>query len=378
MSGRLSSRISVLAAFLALSLFTCGSAAQSVRATGYINQTSYQLNGTLFANYTQSGGGVNRGCGDLAFVLEAALHSSFYAHTFTATLKRDGIAVESLTHTFGPWFAAQDVVATFSTRNFTPGVWTIDWTFQISAAQSGTASITLLPQIPLSSPPTNLYQYCNRNSTLTATAYSSFLCDFSATPPTGFIFQNGYYRNAAPTTNCALGAYDGAHCLVMNKPATGFIFQNRFYKKYDACSRGTNDGAHCLLGSVPGGLFAWQGHYYYPSPGGGQCPYLPGSYYDGAHCLVSATDNGFAWNGNFYINYNTCGTGTNDGANCLLASAPWGTTAFEYQGRFYTTTTMSCASGTYDGAHCFIGKPPVPAIAIAQGNHWYWTPRYCQ
>ncbi len=369
--------IAALAAIVNVAVWAGVSQAQSVRATGYINRDSYQLNGTLFGNYTQSGGGVSRGCGDLNFVLEAVLHSSFSAHTFTAALKRDGVAVETLTHTFGPFFAAQDVVATFSTRNFTPGVWSIDWTFQISAAQSGGASITLLPQILSASPPTNLYQYCNRNSTLNATAYSNFLCDFFPRPPTGFIFQNRYYRDAASTTNCALGAFDGAHCLVMNKPATGFILQNRFYKKYDACTRGTSDGAHCLLGGAPGGTFAWNGNYYYSSPGGGQCPYLPGSTFDGAHCLIASTASGFVWNGNFYLKYNACSTGTNDGANCLLASAPWGTTAFEYQGKFYTTTAMSCASGTYDGAHCLIGSPPAPAVAITNGSHWYWTPRYC-
>jgi hypothetical protein len=380
MRNNLSPCIAVLAAFLCLTIFACGSEAQTIRATGYVANDSYQLNRTKFSDYplSQSGAGVDRGCGDLTFEAEFSLPGSINQHTFTAALKRDGVVVQTGTTTFGPFFIAQNVQVTFGTLSFTPGTWTIEWVFQVSGNPTGSVSIVLLPPIAALTLGDQLYQFCNRNASITATSYSNHICNFTATPPTGFIYANHYYRDASVTTQCALGTYDGAHCLVMIKPATGFISANSFYKKYDACSRGTNDLAHCLLGPAPSGIFASNGSYYYPaSTGQNKCPLLPGSTFDSVHCLIAPTAVSFILNGNFYINHDACSTGTNDGTNCHLGSAPWGTKAFEYQGNFYITPNMSCASGSYDGAHCDIGTPPVGATAFAQGGSWHWTPRYC-
>jgi hypothetical protein len=353
------------------------------------NANSYQLDGNEFSTYVTilvGGGmvsGVNRGnCGPLQFSGSLGLAASFAQHTLTITLRKNGAVTQSHSTTLGPLFIAQDVIFSFDPVDFSPGDWTIDWQFQTQNIQQGTSqSLKLIPPILV----TSFGQgedslYCNRNSTFLVASYINGQCKYGPAPPSNFIYNNSYYVTATPTTNCALGSFDGKNCRVMNKPSKGFIYANNFYKQYDACTKGTNDSVHCYLGAVPGGsqTFVYQGAQYYTYAGGAnKCP-LPGTSDDFAHCYVGSTANAFVYQGGLYLNFDTCSTGTNDGANCLLAAAPWGTTAFEYQGGFYVTSTKTCSIGSFDGANCYIGSAPSGTTAYKQGNDWYWTPRYCQ
>jgi hypothetical protein len=357
---------------------------QTINATGNgPNVSIYQLNGKSFSSYPTVSGGVDLGnCGPLDFGGSLGLSGSWSAHTLTVSLKNNGGLIQSATATLGPLFIAQDVRFDFSSVVFSPGDWTIEWQFQTANQQSGSQSIKLYAPI-LAPTYNNLnpdYTFCNRYSSIWPLAsYANGRCLYRSTPQSGFIYSNSYYVVATPSTNCALGSFDGANCWVMNKPGSGFIFANRFYKKYDACSKGTNDLAHCYLGPVPSGsqTFVYQGAWYYTyASGANKCP-LPGTSDDYANCYVGSTATAFEYSGGLYVNYDSCSTGTNDGANCLLASAPWGTITFEYQGGFYVTPTKTCSIGSFDGANCHIGSPPSGTTAYKQGSNWYWTPRYC-
>jgi hypothetical protein len=339
----------------------------------------WQLNSKNFSDYAAipgTNGWVNLGnCGSLSFTAGMEIGHAFFRHTLTVWLKRDGVTVATESKQIGPSPFSESYTLNFPSQSFAPGQWTIQWQFLDSVTDSDSASIKLIAPIKNPQPPPyNAADFCG-------SAVSGNLCVFERTPPTGFIYNNSYYVTPTPTKSCALGQFDGANCLVMSAPASGFIYENRFYKKYDACSKGTNDSAHCYFGAVPGGThtFVYQGALYYTyASGPNKCP-LPGTTNDTANCYVGPTAVSFVWRGGLYMNYDSCSTGTNDSANCLLASAPSGTTAFEYQGRFYVTPTKTCSVGQqFDGANCFIRSPPSGTTAIAQGGNWYWTPRYCR
>lgn len=130
--------------------------------------------------------------------------------------------------------------------------------------------------------------------------------------------------------------FDGANCFIARIPdgQRPFIYQERYYiesQKRDACPidrcpcpAGRFDGKNCLLMPKPARGFIWENGFYREPGPGGQCPDL--------------------W--------------PFDGANCFWGKAPWGTTAFEYEGSFYTTRRPYCPIGRFDGANCFLGEPP--------------------
>jgi hypothetical protein len=143
------------------------------------------------------------------------------------------------------------------------------------------------------------------------------------------------------------------------------------------------DGANCFVTKVPAGgsPFIYSGNYYITAQQGASCPIslckCPAGNFDGANCyIVSKPPNGFIWQNGFYQKpgpSNSCPQGwTFDTANCFLMKAPWGTTAFEYQGAFYTTKLPYCSTGSFDGANCYLGKPPAGRKPfIYQGGFYY-------
>lgn len=353
----------------------------------------FKLDGTAFEQYVplvylNISGVARANCDPLQFLADATLEEHLKKHTFRINLRRDGTTVQ----TKGPDVPGTVKVfvmsVTFAPMEFKPGTWSIDWTFAAND-QHGEKSISLIapivatvvkntpwPNTP-NLDPTALY--CSRGSSLPAT-FTNDRCHFRSIPQTGFIWNNSFYRVPAPTTNCAIGIYDGAHCKVMPDPdphQTGFVSGNKFYTKYDKCTRGVDDGAHCLLGPVPSGLFTWNNAYYYPAVAPGKTCSLSGSLWDGANCYIGPTSRTTSWNGNFYAYYEGCTVGSNDGANCVIGTAPSGTTALMYQGYYYVSTTKGCPVGSFDGNACYIGKPPSSTTAFPDGNDWYWTARYC-
>jgi Tectonin domain len=138
---------------------------------------------------------------------------------------------------------------------------------------------------------------------------------------------------------CLLGTLDGLNCYVGPKPKTGFIFQEKyFYMKYDQCSSGKNDGLNCLLNESPAGTkaFVYKDGFYTTPLNGNQC--VLGTF-DGLSCYLGLKPKtGFIFQEKyFYMKYDQCSSGQNDGLNCLLKEAPVGTKAFEFKDGFYTT-----------------------------------------
>jgi hypothetical protein len=90
-----------------------------------------------------------------------------------------------------------------------------------------------------------------------------------ARPPTGFIWQNGFYQNAGVNNACPIGwSYDGAHCFFQKAPwgTTAFVYANNFYvTRRPYCAVGNFDGANCFIGTPPTGRtpFIYQGGFYY-------------------------------------------------------------------------------------------------------------------
>lgn len=141
--------------------------------------------------------------------------------------------------------------------------------------------------------------------------------------------------------------FDGKNCLVMGFPdgTTGFIWNNSFYLKPELdCPppEGTVkvqffDGNNCYLGPKPKKGFVWKNVYY-------------------------------------YMSYDACSKGTDDGVNCLLDNAPPGTRAFEWRNGFYTTPLPGkiCNKGTFDGENCYFG--PKPKKGFVWKNAYFYMP----
>jgi hypothetical protein len=141
-------------------------------------------------------------------------------------------------------------------------------------------------------------------------------CLYRPVPPGGFIFDNSFYVPPTATKNCAVGSFDTANCLLMPEPSGGFIFNNAFYVR-------------------PGG-----------TP---KCP---------------PTVDGYKTNF--------------DGANCYILTAPWGTSAFLFDGNWYTTPLRGCpAHTTFDGANCLVAAAPAGSSAFEFEGSWYTTPVWC-
>lgn len=115
-------------------------------------------------------------------------------------------------------------------------------------------------------------------------------------------------------------------------------------------------------------------------------PCESGGTYDGANCLVAtppAGTTGFVYSGNLYytpVRENTCPLpGTSfDGANCFVATPPGGTRAFVYRGNLYYTPVSrnSCPipGSSFDGVNCFVATPPPGTRGFVYSGSLYYTP----
>jgi hypothetical protein len=69
-----------------------------------------------------------------------------------------------------------------------------------------------------------------------------------------------------------------------------------------------------------------------------------------------------------------CSLGHLDGTGgCLVATAPWGTHAFEYANNWYFTTLFTCKDGGYDGANCYIMRGPPGTTPFIHANNFYYA-----
>lgn len=144
------------------------------------------------------------------------------------------------------------------------------------------------------------------------------------------------------------------------------------------------DGANCYLGRARSGCgngeaksFIWANKYYITSSKATSCPM--GSF-DSCNCYVMRKPNGgFIYHNKFYqkVPPGGCPSGTSfDGANCFIKAAPWATTAFEFNGAFYTTARKQCAEPKhfgFDGANCYFRSVPAPNPFIFKNA--YYTDR---
>jgi hypothetical protein len=101
---------------------------------------------------------------------------------------------------------------------------------------------------------------------------------------------------------------------------------------------------------------------------------------DGLNCYVGPKPTtGFIYQEKyFYMKYDQCSSGRNDGLNCLLNEAPAGTKAFVYQDGFYTTPLRGnqCVLGTFDGLSCYLGPKPKTGF-IYQEKYFYMKYDQC-
>ncbi len=148
------------------------------------------------------------------------------------------------------------------------------------------------------------------------------------------------------------------------------------------------DGANCYVATPSVGTTAFV--YYnnlYTSPLRTKCPV---GYYDGANCfaygytsdVVQAFTSGLNWY--YYSSTTSCQRGTKIGtwslskALCLVGTAPTGSEgAFIYGTGFYYKALVAdrpCPKGSWDGANCFIATPPYGATGFVWGGNLYHTP----
>ncbi|HUR83573.1 MAG TPA: hypothetical protein VM733_22645 [Thermoanaerobaculia bacterium] len=145
----------------------------------------------------------------------------------------------------------------------------------------------------------------------------------------------------------------------------------------------TFDGANCFVADLSklGPTFVYQNKYYVRPRRGPSCPAsectCPAGTMDGDRCFIREKPPfGFVFSNNFYARATVDGKcplgGTFDSRNCFLGSAPFGTTAFEAQGKFYTTRLPFCPAGRFDGANCWIGDGPGVRRAFVYNGAFYF------
>jgi hypothetical protein len=94
-------------------------------------------------------------------------------------------------------------------------------------------------------------------------------CYIVSKPPTGFIWQNGFYQKPGPNHSCPPGwSFDSANCFLMTAPVgtKAFEYHGAFYTtRLPYCQVGNFDSANCYLGKPPAGRkpFIYKGGFYY-------------------------------------------------------------------------------------------------------------------
>jgi hypothetical protein len=139
------------------------------------------------------------------------------------------------------------------------------------------------------------------------------------------------------------------------------------------CLLGTFDGSNCYLGPKPKTGFIYQGKYFYMKYD--QCS---SGQNDGSHCLLKEAPVGtkaFVFSDGFYttpLRGNQCLLGTFDGSNCYLGPKP--KTGFIYQGKYFYMKYDQCSSGQNDGSHCLLKEAPAGTKAFEYEDGFYTTP----
>jgi trypsin len=209
------------------------------------------------------------------------------------------------------------------------------------------------------------------------TAGSNCACIQPATRPNG---------SPVPAT------FDGANCY-LGPARTGcqhdaeetksFVYQNRHYIKSSAatqCPLGTFDSCNCYVRPSPAGGFISGNKFYQPLVGG-SCP--PGTSSDGTYCVQPApwATTAFLYNGNFYTTARKqCAEPSQfsfDGANCLYMHIP-GPNPFIWANAYYSDKSGgSCPAGSsWDTAHCYFRHAPWATSPFLWTNgRFYATPR---
>lgn len=125
-----------------------------------------------------------------------------------------------------------------------------------------------------------------------------------------FIYNNTFYIESDPTTDCPYGTWDGTGCYLMPEPAAGVITQNP-----DAFVIGPNGG-------VP--------------------PLCPADW---------------DWDPN---------------SQECSKSIPWGHWGFVENGNWYLSPDLTCSTGNFDGRNCVMGQPPAGSTALVVGSEFHY------
>ena len=159
--------------------------------------------------------------------------------------------------------------------------------------------------------------------------------------------------------------------------------------KYDGnLLAASKEGNNCFIANIPTSIqskvWIWnKGFYISPDL---QCPSFTTS--DTANCLFKQVPStGFIQNNKFYVkrkfaNWSwRCPQGIWDSTGCLVETAPFGTTAFAYNGNWYTTPIskncnqyFSAGIAKFDGANCYIMTVPVGATPLISNAKYYYIP----
>lgn len=298
----------------------------------------YWVNFTKFSDYptiSQPPGWVDLGnCGPLNFGARFEIPGTFSKHTFTVWLKKDGATIATESTKVGPLTGTKLVELNFPQVGFSPGEWKIEWQFLTSPQHTDSASIKLIAPIlkSLTPPYEGTYGTDYNQIYCGAQPYSNNLCVYRPKPPTGFIYNNSYYRAATNmTSTCPVGIPYDVVCLIATAPQPGFVHNNSLYFR-------------------PNGLSGFVIALNRPPFTGGSCPANLGSY-----------------------------PVTKDSWGCLVMPAPyWQNAVVRGQGLYLTRRYAgTCIEGSFDGANCQIRTPPSGSTALEIAGTWYWTPRYC-
>ena len=210
--------------------------------------------------------------------------------------------------------------------------------------------------------------------------------------------------NPAANTNCACSlpatrpdgtpvpaTFDGANCYLgparsgcrhEAEETKSFVYENRHYIKSSAaiqCPIGTFDTCNCYVRPKPAGGFISGNKFYQPQIAG-SCP--TGTTASGTFCIQSApwATTAFIYDDKFYTTARKqCaepGEFSFDGANCQHTHAP-GPNPFIWHNAYYSDKVGgSCPTGSsWDGAHCYFRHAPWATSPFLWGSSFYTTPR---
>jgi hypothetical protein len=274
-------------------------------------------------------------CGPLNFTAAFEIGHSFRRHTLTVWLKRDGVTVATESTKKGPSLSPRAFTLIFPPVDFSPGEWTIGWQFLSDPVETVVVSIKLIAPIIKSLGSQYVGNYTPNYDQVYCSGQprTGDLCFYRPKPPTGFINNNSYHRDATITSStCPLGQPNGPFlCSIARAPRPAFVRNNSLY-------------------------FPPVGHGQFLDRPPLSCPARVG----------------------YFPNYYPV---TKDYLGCFVLAAPYPQQALALGYWLYLTsiTTGTCpgGDGNFDGFSCYIRSPPSGSTAREISGNWYWTPRYC-